>query len=631
MKNIYRTYTASLLIAFSLLSLISCSSELEPSNEASEKNEGIMMPLTLKGVPSDFEDSSSSRSSEVSLFHFKNDDFIFSNIVKDPYADDLQISVGSTSKIYCASGVALKAIPGSTKAQDFSHTIVSFDYKTNTFPLFYSSVVDVNSTWRYGKVEVALERSLSRIDFSNFVDAEMHVAEVTLLDAPASSYVFDINEMPSEETVSLTKKFDTLFQGFESGVFHVFGSNRPVHMRVIGEYAGKPIEIETELPRVERNKIYILEIAKENSKFVGNFKVKDWEASNPNAKAFMAEGIDIDKANSYLPSGVMVDYNLNQVSVPATGISGLRLAFAGPSKVSVTSVDGKAESVKISSSESVRSGENCISSFDIEIAPQPNGASAYSVMVNLRDESGRYDFVEIVVPSHRYIETVKIAGSEWMCFNAVSADLDNQVFPIDGISVEEMYRNHWVKSIGNFFQFGKQKGYNPWTRNDPDANSQTERDTPWSSTRSMPVPEGYHVASSAEWLSLLPAGTAIPSTYTAGNGEQIKAEIVVVPGFVSGTPSAKANKANLEMRYIRFESLETGNVLILPVCGQKAATRDEIPGSMWTMHEAVNYWTSDEGCECIRISTDGNGSLKATQKIGKFDLNGFLPVRAVKN
>lgn len=630
MKNIFPSYTAALLTVFSLLLLFSCSSEIEPTNEVSGNNEGIMMPLTLTGIPYNYEETTSSNQSEVAFFHFKNDDFILSNIVKNPYSEDLQISVGSTSKIYCASGVTLKATPGNTKEHDFAHTVVSFDKKSNNAPLFYSSIVDVNTTWRNGKVEVALERSVSKIDFSNFVDASVHVTEVTVVDAPASTYVFDIKEMPSEETLTLTKKFDTPFQGSESDLFQIFSSTRPVHVRVLGEYNGASMEIEAELPYVERNKIYTLNIAKASGRFVGSFKVKEWEASNANAKAFMAEGIDIDKANSYLPSGVMIDYNMNQVSVPATGISGLRLAFAGPSKVTVTSVDGNAESVKISSSESVRSGENCISSFDVEIAPQRNGSSGYSVMVNLRDESGRYDFVEIVVPSYHYIETVKIAGSEWMSFNAVSDDPDNQVFPIEGVSVEEMYRDHWVQSIGNFFQFGKKKGYNPWTRNDPNGNSATERETSWTSAKSMPVPEGYHVASSAEWLNLLPAGTTIPSTYKAGNGEIIKADVVELSGTVNGTPSITANEANLKMRYIRFESLETGNVLILPVCGQKAATWDEYPGSMWTMHTAVCYWTSDGRNECIQIS-DNNGQLKANQKLGSFDFDGFLPLRGIKN
>lgn len=630
MNSILRNNTTTLLLIFAFLTIASCSNINdinEISDITSDKSDAIMMPLAIDGIPAYY----SEKQSEVSLFHFKNDDFSFSNIVKYPFADDLQVSVGSSSKIYCLSGMTLSAVAGVTKEHDFARNIVSFDGNSNAAPLFYSSVVDVNSVWCYGKVDVSLDRSVTRIDFTNFVDVPLYISEVKVLDAPASTFVFSSGEMPSDATVSLTKSFDSPFQGSEEGVFSIFESTRPVHLEINGEYSGAPISLEVTLPSVKRNKVYTVEITKVNAKPQAKFSVKDWEDVSKYAKATMTSGIDIDKNNSYLPTGVMVDYNLNLVNVPASGVSGMKIAFASSSKISIIEVVGNVNAAKISSSETVRSEDSVVFYLNVDIAPQANGAASYSVMVNVRNEAGNCDFVEFRVSSCRYIETVNIAGAEWMCFNAVSADLDNQVFPIDGMSVEEMYRNNWVKSIGNFFQFGKQKGYNPWSRNDPNGNNQTARNTPWTAAESIPVPEGYHVASSAEWLSLLPAGTTIPSSYTAGNGECIKAEIVSLPGYVSGTPCSKANKANLEMRYIRFESLETGNVLIIPICGQKTADTDEVPGSMWTMHDAVCYWTADENCECFRISADNNDQLKATQKIGRFDLDGFLPVRAIKN
>ncbi len=631
MNNTFLKNTSLWLAAFASLFLASCS-EMEQINDAAEKTDGITMPLALKGIPyNDQSQVSSEKVSEVSLFHFKNDVFSFSNIFKNPYADDLQISVGGSSKIYCVSGVSLKAVEKVTKEYDFARNVVAFDKQSNSSPMFYSSVVDVNSVWRYGKVEVALERSVARIDFTNFVDAEVYISEVAVVDAPASTFVFSSGSMPSEETVALAKTFEAPLQGSAADLFRIFESTRPVHVRISGKAGNSPLEIEAVLPKVVRNKVYSIQIERVNGKFQASFKVNDWvEDLSLYAKTSQSSSIDIDKENSILPAGVMVDYASNHVRVPSSGVSGMRIAFVAPSKVAVTSIAGEMSGSKVSACESVKSGSGYISYFNVDIEPQRNGASGYSMMVNLCDEAGNADFVEISVQSLHHIETVSIAGAEWMCFNAVSADLDNQVFPIEGISVEEMYRDHWVKAIGNFFQFGKQKGYNPWTRNDPTANNQTARNTPWAATESIPVPEGYHVASSAEWLSLLPAGTSIPSTYTAGNGEMIKAEIVELPGYVSGTPSSKANKANLEMRYIRFESLETGNVLIIPVCGQKTADTDEVPGSMWRMSESVCYWTSDETCLSFRVS-GSDGSLKATQKIARFDLDGFLPVRAIKN
>ncbi len=147
----------------------------------------------------------------------------------------------------------------------------------------------------------------------------------------------------------------------------------------------------------------------------------------------------------------------------------------------------------------------------------------------------------------------------------------------------------------------------------------------------MPVHGGFRVSTEAEWLSLLPAGVQIPSTYTAGNGEQIKVEVVELPEKLSNSPSAAANKANILMRYLRFESLETGNVLCIPICGMKTAGTAEYPGGGRAMHAWGCFWISADRYTWLFQIGGTTGALTATQGRDRWNYNGFVPVRGVKN
>ncbi len=633
MNKVFRINPSPCIAVCLLLASASCS-DIEQASEADSGIKEGRLPLALKGMPfrNSAEDAAAQLAS-ISIYHFSDKEFLFRTDVEDPYADDLQVLAGATSKLYCVSGVSLSAEAGVTKPDDFAHSIVDFDKENEVCPMFHSAVASLDdAVWSEGKLEVALQRSVARIDFSNEVDADVSVDQVVVLDAPASTYVFPSDAMPSDETVTMTKTFESSFKGSEKGIFQIFESQRPVHVRILGEYKDSPLNIEVTLPAVERNNIYTLQVVNINSRLEGAFSVRNWEeGSGVEASPAIASGIFIDKANSSFPSGVEVDYDTNKVRVPATGVAGMKLAFLSASKVTMAGVEGDVASVEVSANDAVQVEGGYVSSINVDIAPQPNGASSYSVMVHLTDETGKYNFVDIKVPSYHYIETVDIAGSEWMCFNAVSADLENQVFPFEGISVEDMYRMYWWQAMGNFFQYGRQLGYNPWVRNDPNGNSETARDIPWTSPDCMPVPAGYHVASAEEWQSLFPSGTSIPSTYTAGNGEKIKAEIVTLPGYLNGTPSLSANRANLLMRYVRLESLQTGSVLILPICGQKTASWDEYPGSGRLIHNCVCYWIADDRCVWVLQATDGADELTFSQHKDRWNYDGFLPVRAIKN
>ena len=173
-----------------------------------------------------------------------------------------------------------------------------------------------------------------------------------------------------------------------------------------------------------------------------------------------------------------------------------------------------------------------------------------------------------MAPSDKQIETVEMGGSTWMAFNARSRDLEDQVYPLDGATVEEMYHTGWISSIGGLFQYGRKYMYVPWQGYSPSNNlgNQTA-DAPWQNDTHMPCPEGYRVPTRSELNSLLPKGQEIPGTYTAGNGEKITATLHIGEGTLT-TPTGVTGTQH----YVKFTSEDTGRYLIIPLAGGKATS-----------------------------------------------------------
>ncbi len=373
--------------------------------------------------------------------------------------------------------------------------------------------------------------------------------------------------------------------------------------------------------------------------------MSDWEDGGTfDSSADMSKGLLIDPAASVFPAGVMVDYANNIIDVPASGAEGMKIAFLTEMRVDIDTicysgervlVDSiEANHVKFAAEKAYNTDKGVVTKFNVNINPQMKGRPDYEIKMYVKKTvmNTSYDCVTIRVAESPYqLQTVKIGGYTWMAFNATTPDLSEQVYPEIGQTVEEAYQQNWAMAIGNFFQYGRQKGYSPWTSNDPNANSSTERNIPWTDPACMPVPEGFHVSTEAEWLSLLPSGVQIPSTYTAGNGEQIKVEVVELPEKLTDSPSAAANKANLLMRYLRFESLETGNVLCIPICGMKTAGTAEYPGGGRAMHAWVSYWISADRYTWLFQIGGTTGALTASHGRDRWNYDGFVPVRGVKN
>ncbi|MDE7350794.1 MAG: hypothetical protein K2N25_06985 [Muribaculaceae bacterium] len=640
-NNIFKARTGVFAL-IGMLGFAACSDKEDMPMAVGDKGESDFS-LAIKGMPAPTAGATATSGQEaISVFQFGPEGLFSKNILNSYDPEGINLVKGTTRALYCVSGIDIDAAEETTETA-FALTSISTKEGENTAPLFLSAYTPIEASQM--NCELTMKRGVARIDL-DARDADMDISSITVDDAPTSTYVFaGEGVLPDAGSAVYTHEYAQAPTGVEKGVFMIFESDREVHVSVHGNADGKEITVPAVIETVERNKVYTLRVYDQNASIKAYFNVADWtDGGAISGNTDTANRLAFDMDNSVFPEGVTVDYANNIIEVPSTGVSGMTIAFNTDLRVDVDSVYFYGERVEVDSikekhvdievAKAVNTPTGVLTKVNININEQLKARPGYEIKVDLRkmNMSLSHDNITIRVAESPYqIQTVEMGGVTWMAFNALSDDLGDQVFPADGLTVEETYQQHWATAIGNFFQYGRKKGYSPWTKNDPNGNEETPRNIPWNDPDCMPLPPGYHVATNAEWLSLIPSGTTIPSTYTASNGENIKVEIVELPGTLDDSPSAAANKANLLKRYIRFESLDTGNVLILPVCALKAASMDEYPGGGKKMHAWASYWIAEDRYIWLFQIAENNGSPTATQDKNRWNYNGFMPVRGVKD
>ncbi|MDE6668197.1 MAG: hypothetical protein K2K26_00780 [Muribaculaceae bacterium] len=639
-NNIFKT-GAGLLALFGAMTLASCSDKDEMP-ATGDTNADSDFSLAIKGMPARPEASASDAQDAISVFQFGPDGLFSKSVINSYDPEGINLVKGTTRALYCLSGIDIDVTEETTQAE-FALTTITTEEGAASAPLFLSAYTLIEASQM--NCELTMKRGVARIDL-DARDADMDISSITVDDAPASTYVFEgEGVMPDAGTIVYTYEYAQAPTGVEKGVFMIFESDREVHVTIHGSVDGTEITVPAVIETVERNKVYTLRVYDKNATVKAAFTMTDWEEGDTfNSSPDMSKGLHIDPTLSVFPEDVTVDYVNNIIEVPYSGAAAMKIAFSSEMRVDIDTiiysgqrvlVDSiEAKHVKFVAEKAYNTDNAVITKFNVDINPQMKARPDYEIQMYVKKTvmNTSYDHITIRVAASPYqIQTVEIGGSTWMAFNATTPDIAEQVFPEIGQTVEEAYQHNWATSIGNFFQYGRQLGYSPWTSNDPNANQSTPRNIPWTDPDCMPVPEGYHVATEAEWLRLIPSGVQIPSTYTAGNGEQIKVEVVELPETLSDSPSASANKAKLFMRYVRFESLETGNVLCIPICGMKTASTAEYPGGGRAMHAWVSYWISADRYTWLFQIGGTSGALTATQGRDRWNYDGFLPVRGVKN
>lgn len=631
--NILKNSSAVILLS-SLFAVASCSSDVE-APALPDVADG--MEVVIKGLPSRSEEMPAS-SPELSVFQFSAGRLLSSASFDSYNGEKISLVKGETTDIYFASGVSIDAPAGSSLA-DFLKSTVSSPSGAASAPLFFTASSPVTDDM--GGLELTMKRGVARIDLDASA-ATVEIEEIVVRDAPAASYVFEGQEPREAETVSYSRSFATAPDGMTKNVFMLFESAEPVNVDVVAALDGVPVTIKAVLESVERNKVYTLRVYDSNVSLGASFSVSDWEDGG-----VLDGGLDggrallIDMDNSWFPEGVSVDYANNLVEVPGTGAEGMKLAFLSELRVDIDSVafsgervvvDSVAErQVRISVEKPVNSLAGVLSKFGVDVDSQMKGRPGYEFRIYVKKCSMAvaYDYVTVrVAPSPVQIETVRIAGYDWMAFNCTTPDLDDQIYVDEGLSVEDMYVKDWVKCVGGIFQFGRQYSYVPYQGYNPsnDLGGQTQ-DMPWIHYSHMPCPEGYHVPSLSEMRSLFPHGVTIPGTYTAGNGESITVELVRLPGDVE-TPT----NVNGVCRYLKFISNETGNCLILPLAGWKG---DKSTAASANFGRDGVYWSNNcENCagghaKAWRFMFNWGDSCEMQEF--QFAMEAFAYVRAIKN
>lgn len=543
-------------------------------------------------------------------------------------SESKEISVKTDDKVFCVAGAALNSVSSASTLEDFVACKVSSPEGAQSAPMFFAGVGQLNDA--ADGMEIELVRGVARIDIA-CSDPSIEIREIVVENAPAVSSVIPSESVGEQSsTVSYSYKPNEGFDGLIEQAFLLFESAAPVNVRVKGKYDGDPMNLLTRIPAVERNKKYTISVSG-GSDLLSSVSMADWQ------EGAMVEGIPdpgetaIDMSASVIPDGVKIDRTTNSITFPYTGVKDMKLVFVTREPLVIGRRLGDAEKISITALNPRPQGDRYVSEFLINVPAQPKCAARYDATLMM---SGSTDFfIDMeVVPSPYQIPTVFIGGHEWMCFNAISNDMDEQLYLSDGMTVDEMYNDHFVDCLGNFFQYGKENPFSPWTSNNPNQFADQTRDIPWQTPGRMPLPEGYHVASFAEWKDLVPNNITVPAKYKCATGDSISVTVVTLPGTLV-TPSEKTNAQEFKMRYVLFESMSTGAKLYVPFMGIKANTTDEVPICKGFRFETRSgYWVKDDRSFMLfDFKTLSDGTEGVNIQLSKWSYDGFVGVRGIKN
>ncbi|MDE7350310.1 MAG: hypothetical protein K2N25_04530, partial [Muribaculaceae bacterium] len=492
-------------------------------------------------------------------------------------------------------------------------------------------------------------RGVARLDIEN-KDAGLKIEKVIVSGASSSTQIFPTDRRSFETGLaSYTRTYEDGIDGLEENAFILFETSSPITVAVCGRRNGEAVKIATETPTITRNSIYTVSIDKEESfqdkgrTFYSDddddddvaratIRVRKWENGDVETGTIDLGESAIDLSRSSIPSGVKVNSADNTVTVPSDGVSGMKLAFLTRSPLNLGSVLSDSEGVCVTPLAVSSTDDRYISEFRVDVAKQPKGASHFVTTVFFNGSSSFFCNIEVEASPYQ-IPTVHIGGHDWMCFNAVSQDPEDQIYLLKGMSVRDIYKDNFVESIGNMFQYGRPEPFSPWKAYDPNCLAGQMRDVPWTSKSMMPLPKGYHVPSASEWEDLIPDGTVIPSSYRTRTGDSIRATIVVSPGTLDDSPSAATNAQKYLKRGVLFESVTTGAILYFPMAGIKTNTSTEIPTHPnYRFDTKSGYWMKEDRnvmmLSCERL---GDGFEGIQFKHNRWYENGFVMVRGIKD
>lgn len=487
----------------------------------------------------------------------------------------------------------LKALVNGVSTESSFLTLRSVATEDQNPPQFFSGSYQFPSELtNLSLANLNMYRNLACLDLDTSRDTQINVSRIVITDASANSTLFPGKQLsaPSTQKVTYNKVYDPAITSTE-GIQYLYESSTPVKVTVYATLHGMPNIVELSIPQIKRNFRYNVKLVGVGSNITGQLQIVPWETGdNATASPDEAGKIYLNSTYSTLTDGVVIDEQKESVSISEKG-GEFVLAFTSDIAVSTDQIEGEGGNITITPEKVETKDGKVISFFRMNVKPQSKGKLPYQAILHMKRpmQQFSYDRFTIDVSGSQYqIMEATIGGVTWMAFNATTANLEDQIYILDGISVEETYQRYWGSTIGGLFQWGRPYKYTPWLVGVSNAGG-LAKNSPWTSRTHVPCPPGYRIPTNAEMKALLPLGTTFPGTYTY-NGEKIKVELNtsqpsnVNIGGVTGTA-----------RYLSFTSETTGEVLYIPLAGakgDKSGSRD--PG----FGQGFVLWTS----EAIRVS-----------------------------
>lgn len=610
-----------MVLAIAMLSSCTKNSVLEPEREEQHKSEReISFRVDLANEPL----------SSLAVYHFNGG--ILQKIDRNIAIVDNQFSVYAVSgyTIYLFANLfeteEMKALQTGVSTLDEFLTLRSAATESEDIPMFYSGSYQVPKI-APSPITVQLYRNVAALDLNTSRDERINVTRIVIDDASANSTIFPGEQISTPTTQKVT--YDKVYNpGITStgAIQYIHESSRPLKITVYANFHDIPQIVKLSIPQVKRNFRYSIKLEGVGANITGQLQIVPWGTGDDATGSPDETGaINLSDAHSTLVDGISIDGQAISVSEKGGEFT---LGFTSDIAVDSKQLEGGGENITIAEDRTEIADGQVISYFRVNIKAQGKGRLPYRATLRMKRASQEhsYDNFEINVDGSEFqIAEVTLGGVTWMAFNATTPRLEDQIYPLDGASVEETYRLNWGSTIGSLFQWGRIHNYTPWASGSHNAGNQSQNN-PWVSSTHVPCPSGYRIPTKAEMRALLPPNTRFPGATYAYNGDSITATFVyhgtVQLGNVQGTA-----------RSLILTSKTTGAALYLPLSGQKgdkSTTNNPEFGRGFTLWTTQNHGAAG-GWAWVGKYWPGTGESATIEADSQLQAEGYAYVRCIKN
>lgn len=407
--------------------------------------------------------------------------------------------------------------------------------------LFYTGHYEGSKDAGQTTHEIKMTRSVARLDLDTSSDPLIKINRIIAHNLPLSSVLFAGGSAVAGNigTGTVEKVFDTPASGKIEGFMYLFESSSSISLTLHATYGVVPITVNVSISSIQRNTIYTVAVKNIGSTVNGSISIKPWEEGNTVVgKPDLNQNVSIDLSHTVADAGMTIDDKANHITISENG-GDLTLALSAGTALEIASVEGLNPLITIGKPVSVPAGDQLITTLPISTAVQERGRLPYQVKISLKSPlmQNPYDYVTIDVEGNRdQIPTVSFGGLEFMAFNSVGAELSDQFYLPEGVSILDAYTNHWAECTGRMFQFGRMPGYYPnetMKRNDVKPADLPSILEVWDESNGAPCPDGFRMATGEELHRLFPQSQSdipidgtVPILYRRGD-KVAKWELIV--------------------------------------------------------------------------------------------------------